>query len=360
MGLPEGQTTAISKPTLIRANTSCPIEDQSLVAITSTRTFGDIPGDLKLSDMLISLQSFPLSKVSASLPKRCESTEPFDIIIMFVFRVCRKETDISVDVSPVYIFPGIYGDKQELVEFRNRLSDRVPVEIIELQSLEGPLADLISMEAIGAAVAREIDRRRPDGSLRLAGYSFGGSVAFEAARRLIHSGRSVCFLGLIDVIRPRSPAHNAQQGWWGGRPLRLLRKIYAGRNLGFRVFVYRLLQELLGRFCSSDSRRRCVLSMTTRFWPSCAGFVRRLLLFFFRRQAIENWRPVPVPGAVFLAISQENSYSIDQWMCLCPQGSVVQLPGKHVHVFKSPSLEVLLLAFEKAVRNADFRKPLPS
>jgi thioesterase domain-containing protein len=265
-----------------------------------------------------------------------------------------------LDFSPVYFFPGIYGDKQELVEFRSRLSDRVPVEIIELQSLEEPLADLISMEAIGAAVAREIDRRSPEGSLRLAGYSFGGSVAFEAARHLINSGRSVCFLGIIDVMKPRSPAYNARQRWWGGRPLRLLRKIDAGRNLGFRGFVYRLLQELLGRFCSSDSLRRRVLSLTRRFWPSRAGFVRRLLLFYFRRQAIESWHPVPIAGAVFLAISQENSYSIDQWMCLCPQGSVIQLPGKHVQVFESPSLEVLLLAFEKAVRNADVCKPLPS
>jgi thioesterase domain-containing protein len=121
-----------------------------------------------------------------------------------------------------------------------------------------------------------------------------------------------------------------------------------------------LLGKLLSRFCSSDFRRRCVLSMMTLFWPSRERFVRRKLLYYFRRQAIESWHPAPIRGAVFLAISQENSYTMDQWNYLCPQGSVVRLPGSHLQVLESPSLEVLLLAFEKAVRNADFCKLLPS
>lgn len=115
------------------------------------------------------------------------------------------------DISPVFILPGIYGEKSELEDFRRRLSDEVLLDILELQSLEEPLADLVSITAIGASVAREIDGRNLCGSLRLAGYSFGGAVAFEAARHLINSGRKVYFLGLIDVILPLSPTSNGQQ-----------------------------------------------------------------------------------------------------------------------------------------------------
>ena len=61
------------------------------------------------------------------------------------------------------MLPGIYGDKLELIEFQTRLSPEVPIEIIELQSLEEPLAELMSIEAVGVAVAREIERRFPQG-----------------------------------------------------------------------------------------------------------------------------------------------------------------------------------------------------
>jgi thioesterase domain-containing protein len=83
-----------------------------------------------------------------------------------------------------------------------------------------------------------------------------------------------------------------------------------------------------------------------------------LLLVYFRRQALKSWQPVPIQGAVFLAISEEQSYSMDQWSFLCPQANVVRLPGKHVQVLEPPSLEVLLADFEKAAQSPDFGRPL--
>ena len=138
----------------------------------------------------------------------------------------QKGADISSDVSPIYVFPGICGEESELQEFQNKLLDRIPVEVVALQSLEEPFVDLVDMKAIGAAAAREINRRSPEGSLRLAGYSFGGSVAFEASQHLIVSGRSICFLGIIDGMVPRQLPQNVQAGSWGERPLRIIGSIY--------------------------------------------------------------------------------------------------------------------------------------
>ena len=246
------------------------------------------------------------------------------------------------------MFPGIYGDKAELVEFQARLSVSVSIEIIELQSLEEPRAELSDMEAIGLAAAHEIERRSPQWPLMLAGYSFGGSVAFEAARHLISSGRSVCFLGIIDVLNPRPETHYNQRSSWG-RFFRLVGKIYAGGYGGFSSLCYRLLRELLGRSCSSDFRLRHLLTILSAVWPSRARFFRRMLLFHFRRQAVERWRPTPIQAPVFLAFSQENSSAIDQWNSLCPQACVIRLPGTHIKIFQPPSLEILLSEFGKAV-----------
>jgi oxalate---CoA ligase len=46
---------------------------------------------------------------------------------------------------------------------------------------------------------------QPDGPYHLGGYSFGGRLAFEIARRLDESGRRVAFLGLIDTYGPGYP-----------------------------------------------------------------------------------------------------------------------------------------------------------
>jgi pimeloyl-ACP methyl ester carboxylesterase len=57
-----------------------------------------------------------------------------------------------------------------------------------------------TMEALGRELADEIDRRFPDQPCILAGYSFGASMAFEAARQMEARGRSVHALYLITPI----------------------------------------------------------------------------------------------------------------------------------------------------------------
>lgn len=260
-------------------------------------------------------------------------------------------------IYPIFVLPGIDGDKSELADFRSRLSDTLTVEILDLQSLEEPLAELTDMKAIGRTVARVINHHSPEGFLRLAGYSFGGSVAFEAARHLIESGRSLRFLGIIDVPSPGREHDLAREFGWARRVIGLIRKISAGGRAGFSTLAYRATRESLGQFCSSDSRLRRVLEMVRRFWPSREEIVRRMLLYYFRRRAMRDWRPTPIRGPVFVAISEENSYSIEQWNALCPQARIVHLPGKHVKVFEPPALEILISEFRDFVQRADSNQP---
>jgi thioesterase domain-containing protein len=45
----------------------------------------------------------------------------------------------------------------------------------------------------------QINAAHPRGEIRLLGYSLGGGVAFEVAKRLIAAGRSVEFFGILDT-----------------------------------------------------------------------------------------------------------------------------------------------------------------
>ncbi len=70
------------------------------------------------------------------------------------------------------------------------------VEAIGYDSAEPPLE---TIEAMADRHIEEIRRLAPHGPYRLAGWSFGGLVAFEMARRLEALGEHVNFLGLVDV-----------------------------------------------------------------------------------------------------------------------------------------------------------------
>jgi thioesterase domain-containing protein/acyl carrier protein len=58
---------------------------------------------------------------------------------------------------------------------------------------------LSSVEAMARLYVSEIRRQAPAGPYRLAGWSLGGSIAFEMARLLEAAGEKVGFLGLIDA-----------------------------------------------------------------------------------------------------------------------------------------------------------------
>src|SRR5262249_3034906 len=54
--------------------------------------------------------------------------------------------------------------------------------------------------AMAVEYLKEIKARQPDGPYYLCGYSFGGLVAFEMARRLRESGDDIGLLGLFDTL----------------------------------------------------------------------------------------------------------------------------------------------------------------
>src|SRR5262249_28706775 len=55
------------------------------------------------------------------------------------------------------------------------------------------------VHSLARALARRIGEAQPSGAIHLLGYSFGGVVAFEAARLLCVSGREVRSLGILDA-----------------------------------------------------------------------------------------------------------------------------------------------------------------
>ena len=64
---------------------------------------------------------------------------------------------------------------------------------------------LNKIEDIAAHYIASIMQQNPDGPYALAGYSFGGIIAFEMARQLQDMGKEVKMLAMFDTYAYRSP-----------------------------------------------------------------------------------------------------------------------------------------------------------
>jgi thioesterase domain-containing protein len=262
--------------------------------------------------------------------------------------------------SPVFLIPPFFGDEPIFADFRRSLSQHVWLQTLELPDLGCPASLLSDMAATGHFVATEIARRLPQGNILLAGYSFGGCVAFEAAAFLLAQGRQVVFLGLLDPVAPiwvdESGVHatKRQAGSWRRRLIHWKRMFENHEDKDVFGYIDWLLFAAFAKMKAFDYGQRRILSARHRLSPE--GFVRRRkhLLGILRVSALKRWRPLPLNAPTLLVMSETSiaSGSSHLWPRLCSKLGVVRLPCQHKEIFEPQALELLTPAFVEAVKAA--------
>ena len=112
---------------------------------------------------------------------------------------------------PVFFIHGVGGNVVEILPTARRMTYPGAVIGIRARGLARGEMPHTSVEAMAADYLREIKARQPNGPYYLCGYSFGGLVAFEIARRLSESGDEVGFVGLFDTMM--SPLRWPLRAW---------------------------------------------------------------------------------------------------------------------------------------------------
>jgi oxalate---CoA ligase len=281
----------------------------------------------------------------------------------------------------IFLLPPAHGDTVALTRFRAALHGRVHFEVIRYPQLNefldgGAGCNLI----VDSAVEQILAKGRRD-AYYLAGYSFGGFVAWETARRLLESGHEVRFLGLIDtrLVAPRRErksffAKAAAYIWRRLKPklqhdqTAMPRNRTAVEASGFSFWVacksfwgackaacedvLAWLYETLARKCS-----RSLLRQVNRFakaLPVSAAItfelelIARLRSHAFQRITIE---PLDVTATLFR--SDEFGETPDYgWGKLCKRLMVLPIDGGHLSLFDSKYREALCARFQHAVEAA--------
>lgn len=101
--------------------------------------------------------------------------------------------------TPLFIVHGIFGNVLQLRRLAERLETGRPIYALQARGADPdqqPHATLADMVDAYEAAIREV---QPQGPYALSGYSFGGLVAYELARRFRARGAQIGFLGLFET-----------------------------------------------------------------------------------------------------------------------------------------------------------------
>jgi arthrofactin-type cyclic lipopeptide synthetase C len=102
--------------------------------------------------------------------------------------------------TPIFLLHDGYGDELYFSALAQHLPKGWPV--YGLPSARRSEVELNTMSAMAERMIGLMRRVQPDGPYRLAGWSFGGVLAYEVSQQLIDSGEEVVFLGLMDSWCP--------------------------------------------------------------------------------------------------------------------------------------------------------------
>jgi amino acid adenylation domain-containing protein len=243
----------------------------------------------------------------------------------------------------VVLMPGAAGDNRTLARFRSGFNDKLRFLVIEYPSWRDMIDAKGTLDAIVDSAVSQIRAACGQEWCLLAGYSFGGLVAYEVATRLSQSGHPVGFLGLIDARlsdrRPRlAMIEQGVQRW-------TLNKGIIGRLRMLVLVLLRLRAFSLLRILS-----HVVMSLPSRF----AAEFHTMLVIQLQRMALRNWapRPLRVPTTLFRSGDEVEGVERDYgWSEVCEQLKITCIGGDHASILLPPHDDVLQASFLEAVQD---------
>jgi amino acid adenylation domain-containing protein/FkbH-like protein len=256
------------------------------------------------------------------------------------------------DLPPVIAIHGGDGGILFYEDLARRLPEGRPFLAIESPDLS--TSGEIGVESIETTannyiqLLREI---RPHGPYLLAGYSFGGVVAWEMAAQLAAAGEEIQFLGLIDTMNPAVPVREY--------------------SLPERVSVFwksRAEEPLIGRIQSLAARFRTGVETNLRVRSEVASArselaeahsdLRGVQLREAHHQAMLAYRPkhLDVRVTLFRADSVNDKYEHPAdygWDSVAGELHIVDVPGEHFSLFGSENIPVLARRFSEQLPSPD-------
>jgi amino acid adenylation domain-containing protein len=258
--------------------------------------------------------------------------------------------------APLFCVHGIGGHVFRLFHLAQHLREERPFYGIQGWSDLNDIAHMSNVEAMAERYLGVICQIQTTGPYRLAGYSLGGVVAYEMARRLTALGESVAWLGMIDASAPRPPEPLPP-----GKFVSF--EIALANELGFPVDVEHVRQ------LPQEERLGYVVGEGIRAGVLPPGFTvadgqRYIQVFYANLAAFQRYAPPAWEGrlavfhtAVEAALSQDPTLG---WGALALGGvDLFESPGDHVTLLRPPYVDLLARSISLSLAQVEAAAPRP-
>jgi arthrofactin-type cyclic lipopeptide synthetase C len=252
--------------------------------------------------------------------------------------------------TPLFLAHDGYGDELYFSALAQYLPAELPLYGLPAIPLNEP--QLHTLAGMAARMVALIQKVQPEGPYRLAGWSFGGVLAYEITQQLLDKGKKVEFLGLIDAFCPelsyvdtypeKTPEDVLKHLCERAEDPRLRRctlpdalcapeRDHDFDELFIRYRELKVLPETFEYLSPEQARLRCrYLALHTR--------------------AMDNYRPKPlnIPIQLFVAADRNPDFSLVPsqtlgWERCVPEHllNVRKAPGSHESMLRLPHIAVL-------------------
>lgn len=241
---------------------------------------------------------------------------------------------------PIYIVHGAGLNVLLFNTLAKHMDADQPVYGLQAKGLNGVDEPLSKMEDIAAHYVSAIMTQNPTGPYALAGYSFGGIIAYEMARQFEALNKEVRLLGMFDTYAYRTPYYDA----WMTKNLK--RGLYFGRK------IWHAITFKDGFMKTITTRAKAIERGAIRLlWKLKFGTEQKQTGFFgysnkideMNNLAQKRYKIMPYDIAIELFRAETRSFYLDDyvhmgWKPYALRGvNVHNVPGEHNTIFKEPN-----------------------
>jgi thioesterase domain-containing protein len=233
------------------------------------------------------------------------------------------------DKPPIFCFSGIDGEVLALRDLADNLGSDRPLYGLRGVNYSDPASSSTTIEQAAHQCVNEIQAAWPHGPYVLAGYSFGGHLALEAARRLAAPGEAEPLVLLIDTYPPAATSPTLAE--------RARYHFDSLRTIGGARGLAEYLRDRRRRICLRLIRHRLTRAIGKRLMAPDSSPLSAAQI------ALATYSPAPYPGRVWLfKASRRQGHGdrdpMDGWGAfISGELEIRTLPGEHLSLISNPN-----------------------
>jgi amino acid adenylation domain-containing protein len=260
------------------------------------------------------------------------------------------------DKMPLYI---VHGAGLNVLLFNTlamNMDPNQPVYGLQARGMNGIDEPFNRMEDIAGHYVSEILAQNPVGPYALAGYSFGGIIAFEMARQLDKMGKEVKMLAMFDTYAYRSDYFDPFLKKFFNRLWFFIKQVMHSILLFLKrpAETYKYKKEML--------KRRVI----RKYWDMRYGKEQKQEGFFgyankidvMNEEAERNYKLSPQPLTVQIFRAKQHTFYMEDfkylgWKPYALKGvNVHDIPGEHNKIFAPPNDKVFARILQDCLNKA--------